>query len=114
MFSPLGQVVGLIEIESPSGAPEGFALLDAAADRFPDDTSLGELLDRLAGRRKARSGQGTTPYEAPIRPANRLVVSASMPILRVDADLAQLETDLADQTERLKRLIATARASALR
>ena len=114
MFSPLGQVVGLIEIESQSGAPEGFAPLDATADLFPDDISLGELLDRLAGRRKARSGQRTTPYEAPIRPANRLVVSASMPILRVEADLAQLEADLADQTERLKRLIATARASALR
>ena len=74
-----------------------------------DDASLGELLARLAGR-----------WQSPLRPndrglgsaladsTNRLAMSAPLPLTRIEANLAQLAADLADQTDRLRRLIATA------
>ena len=102
MFSSTGQIVGLIEIEPRESELVGLVeILESDAE----GASLGEHFALLAGRLAARGNlAATTTADVPARPTNRLTASASAPpiALRVDADLAQLAADLADQTARIR------------
>jgi hypothetical protein len=111
MFSSIGQIVGLIEIEP---ATSGDSLSDALQVECPGDAdALDASLDGLLARLVGRSATGCLPGSrtdstSALRPINRLAPPDARQTadILLGADLVQLEADLADETRRLRAQLA--------
>jgi hypothetical protein len=107
MFSSVGQIVGLIEIDPAESGDQFFTALqfEAGLESDAQDASLGELFARLAGRLAPDPGQSLPENSTfSVLPVNRLALSGTGPgaELVLDADLAGLEAELAETTGRLR------------
>ena len=125
MFSSVGQIVGLIEIEPASSTID---LLELAADCDPGDSdaSLADLLAQLVGRPAGDpcpAGQtaaaqipGSRIQAAQRSKSDRLnpTPGRTVPAIVLDADLDRLAADLAEEACRLRLRLAAAGAPALR
>ena len=112
MFSSVGAIVGLIEIE-PAGTIEVPGDWAEPVEHGPacSDDTLAELLAQLAGR---PSCQAALPSRlAPLPPGGHRTAGASGPrtAIVLDADLNRLAADLADETCRLRSRLAAVRTT---
>ena len=111
MFSSVGQIVGLIEIEPAQSDAQLLAAIqiDGVCEAGDVDESLGDLFARLVGQPAAPSCQTSRTSTPPTSwPANRLELPAAGPPVNrvIGADLARLEADLADDLRRLRDKLA--------
>ncbi len=120
MFSSVGQIVGLIEIE-PASSTIDVHELAADCDPGDSDASLADLLAQLVGRTAADPCPAGQIPESRIQAAQRSksdrlnpTPGRVVPAIILDADLNRLAADLAEEACRLRLRLAAAEAPALR
>ncbi len=112
MFSSIGQIVGLIEIEPADRDAQPLDSLEFAGECEADaqDASLDDLLARLVGRPATHSGQTSRTSLPQLPLTSRLVSPATRQAsgIVLNADLDRLTADLADEACRLRVQLAAA------